>query len=294
MFAAASTSFWLGKIGLLVAFWYLMVHAFAKATLFLVAGHLIHVTHSRFCEGDLELGKKMKIGFGATIIATTFLAGIPPLTAYWVKSGMDELMVELIHDVGALPLILLIAVSVVYAAFLAKFLSLNFIKGTRPHHIDLHGGQLMSSAYAIMVSLMFVLLYVIIREIDPSTSTFFEAGLEKTSFLVGIAVLITYSGGLIMPRIRALANVGFVLSDRLYLPFLNDYIIPGIGWVIASIVDHANRGIDSLFHRWVPEFFERISRDIRKLQTGSLPIYIQIVSGIIIAILIIGALMGWR
>jgi NADH-quinone oxidoreductase subunit L len=55
MFACASASLWVGKIAIYVAFWYLITHAFAKATLFLVAGHLIHATHDRFCCGDLNL-----------------------------------------------------------------------------------------------------------------------------------------------------------------------------------------------------------------------------------------------
>ncbi len=63
MFASAAASFWVGKFALLVAFWYLITHAFAKATLFLVAGHLIHETHDRFLGGDTEVARKLKWAF---------------------------------------------------------------------------------------------------------------------------------------------------------------------------------------------------------------------------------------
>ncbi|MEM2070791.1 MAG: NADH-quinone oxidoreductase subunit L, partial [Archaeoglobaceae archaeon] len=123
MFASTAASYWVGKIAILVGFWYLVTHAFAKATLFLVAGHLIHETHDRFCCGNLELAKKLKIAFIATIVATLCLSGIPPLTAYWVKSAMDGVMHSLDEHFGIFPLILLVLTSAVYSAFLAKFLA---------------------------------------------------------------------------------------------------------------------------------------------------------------------------
>ncbi|MHC1635654.1 MAG: NADH-quinone oxidoreductase subunit 5 family protein, partial [Candidatus Methanospirareceae archaeon] len=121
MFGSAAASYWIHKeiagmnLALLVAFWYLAVHAFAKASLFLVSGHLIHATHTRFSVGNFEFGKRMKTAFIVTIIATTFLVGIPPLTAYWVKSAMDEVMEHLIHEGMFLPIILLLATSVTYS-----------------------------------------------------------------------------------------------------------------------------------------------------------------------------------
>jgi NADH-quinone oxidoreductase subunit L len=75
MFAVTSLSFWFGRIAIVLAFLYLVVHALSKATLFLVAGHLIHATHDRFhCKV-----RNMIPALIATLIATLCLSGIPPI-----------------------------------------------------------------------------------------------------------------------------------------------------------------------------------------------------------------------
>ncbi|RLI78021.1 NADH-quinone oxidoreductase subunit L [Archaeoglobales archaeon] len=292
MFASSAASMWLGKIALYVAFWYLIVHAFAKATLFLVAGHLIHVTHDRFCVGDKEVAKKMKLAFIVTIFATISLSGIPPFTAYWVKSAMDEVMHHLTHEFGALPLTLLILTSIAYAAFLAKFLSLNFIKGEKAH-LHLHGGNVMGLAYSIMVSMLAVLLILIVGEYEPHAGEFLKEGFVANSFMVGVAVLASYSFALYVPRIKQLSSVGTFLSDRMYLPFLNDFILPKVGWFIAKIIDYCNKAIDFFCHKAIPSAFEGWSIGIRAIQSGELNKYIKIVVGCVILVLAIISVLGW-
>ena len=291
MFACAAASFWLGKIAIYVAFWYLIVHAFAKATLFLVAGHLIHATHDRFCCGDLELAKKMKVAFVATVFATLCLSGVPPFTAYWVKSAMDGIMHHLMHEVGSAPLYLLVTVSVIYSAFLAKFLSLNFIKGDKPKHLHLHGEVLMPIAYAVMVSMLAVLLYAILGHAEPIAGEFVEKGFERSSLAVGLAVLISYVIALVVPRLES--PIGRFLGDRMYMPALNDYIIPKIGWAIAKIVDYGNRLIDTFCHQAIPELIATYSLGVRAIQSGYLKRYIKIALGFVMVALIVASLVRW-
>jgi len=301
MFGAAAASYWIHEevmpginLALLVAFWYMAVHAFAKASLFLVSGHLIHATHTRFSVGALEFGKRMKPAFITTIIATTFLIGMPPLTAYWVKSGMDEVMEHLIHPIGFLPLILLILTSLVYAAILAKFLSLNFIKGEKPHHEHLEGGGLMKLGYGLMVSMLFVLIYLIFTRTE--TAGFVHAGFMPTSFAVGMSILVAYLIAIYKPRMTSFAKLGTFFNDRMYLPFVNDYILPKTGFFVSHLVqDYGNRGIDGFFNTKVmPGLFERISKGIRTIQTGYLKTYVQIVLGLVMIFLIIAAIGGMR
>jgi NADH:ubiquinone oxidoreductase subunit 5 (subunit L)/multisubunit Na+/H+ antiporter MnhA subunit len=296
MFAAAAASFWVGHFALLVAFWYMAVHAFAKASLFLVSGHLIHATHTRFSVGGLEFGKRMKTPFIVTIIATTFLVGIPPLTAYWVKSGMDEVMEHLIHPLGLIPLILLILTSLVYAAIMARFLSLNFIKGEKPHHEHLEGGGLMKLGYVMMVSvLIYILFYLVLFRKEEIPHEFISAGGLLTSFGVGIAILACYCIALYKPRISALSKIpGTFFNDRMYLPFVNDYILPKTGFFVSHLVqDYGNRGIDGFFNTKVmPGLFERISKGIRTIQTGYLKTYIRIVLGLVMIFLVIASIGG--
>ncbi len=299
MFAAGAASFWIHheiagiNLALLVAFWYMAVHAFAKASLFLVAGHLIHATHSRFCCGGFEFAKRMKTPFIVTIIATTFLVGMPPLTAYWVKSGMDEVMEHLIHPLGFIPLILLILTSLIYSAIMARFLSLNFVRGEKPEHEHLEGGGLMKLGYTMMVSVLFILLYLIFT--NAETEAFVHAGYASVSFAVGAGALIAYVIAVYVPRLKVFSRVpGTFFNDRMYLPFLNDYIVPKTGFFISRIVqNYGNRGIDGFFNtRVIPGLFGIISRGIRAIQTGYLKSYVKIVLGLVMVFLIIASLWG--
>ncbi len=300
MFAVGAASFWIHEeiaginLALLVAFWYMAVHAFAKASLFLVSGHLIHATHSRFSCGGFEFGKRMKIPFIVTIIATTFLVGIPPLTAYWVKSAMDKSMEILWHEHHMLlPIILLILTSLIYSAIMARFLSLNFVRGEKPEHEHLEGGGLMKLGYTMMVSVLFILLYLIFT--NAETKGFVDAGYASVSFAVGAGALIAYVIAVYVPRLKVFSRVpGTFFNDRMYLPFLNDYIMPKTGFFISRIVqNYGNRGIDGFFNtRVIPGLFGIISKGIRAIQTGYLKSYVKIVLGLVMVFLIVESLWG--
>jgi len=291
MFAAAATSFWVGKFAILVAFWYLITHAFAKATLFLVAGHLIHETHDRFCCGNLALAKTMKITFLTTILATLCLSGIPPLTAYWVKSAMDGLMHSIEHELGLLPLSLLIITSIVYSAFLAKFLTLNFIKG-REVAVHPHNGKIMSLSYTLMALLLIVVLAVFLV-IEEPFSEFISEGSLTTSILVGLAVLLSYMFTLYKPHIRNLEPIGRFLSDRMYLPFLNDFLVPKVGWFFAAVVEIGNGLVDFSCHRAIPKLFEIYSDTIRSIQTGKMERYVKIAVCFVLLTVMLSVIVGW-
>jgi len=292
MFGCAAASYWYGKLAVLIAFWYLMTHAFAKATLFLVAGHLIHATHDRFCCGDLNLAKKMKTAFIATIVATIALGGLPPLTAYWVKAGMDTVMHHIAEMVGSLPLDLLLITSLLYSAFLAKFLSLNFWKGDK-YHLHLHGEKLMPFAYACVVSMVFLLLYRIVTGTDPLAEThLLEYGLDKDSLIVGLGVTGTYLFALVVPRIRALSPIGTFLGDRMYLPALNDLIVPSIGWAISKLIEYTHRAIDWFCHFGLPDGMLGISKRIRTIQVGYMRVYMKIALAFVMAAIVV-SMLGW-
>ncbi|NMX22180.1 F420H(2):quinone oxidoreductase [ANME-1 cluster archaeon GoMg4] len=295
MFGVTAASYWIHtevngmNIAVLVGFWYLATHAFAKASLFLVSGHLIHATHTRFSVGDLELGKKMKITFATTIIATTFLVGIPPLTAYWVKSAMDHVMEHLaVHSI--VPLILLLVTSILYSGVLAKFTSTNFIKGEKPHTEHLEGGGLMKAGYVMMVSMLFVIFGLIFTR--PELKEFVHAGFEPLSIAVGIAALASYGFAVYKPRIASLQKLGTFFSDRMYFPYLNDYLCPKIGFFISRICDCVSRGLDGFCNIWVmPGLFKRISGSIRLIQTGQLTRYVRIILSLVMAFLIIATIV---
>jgi len=295
MFGSAAASYWFHKdvsgmnLALLAAFWYMAVHAFAKATLFLVSGHLIHATHSRFSEGDLEFGKKMLPAHLATWLATALLVGfLPP--AYWVKSAMDEVMEHLlIHEHMSIPFVLLVAASICYAAILARFLSLNFLKGEKPHHEHVEGATLMKAGYLMMVSVLFILIYIISTQLPE----FVSAGFMPASFAVGSVVFIAYIGAIVRPRISTLSKIGTFFNDRMLLPALNDFISPAIGFAVAKAVNYGNKGIDAFCNTKVmPALFEIISKGIRAIQTGYLKTYTKIVLGFVMFFLVLSAILS--
>jgi NADH:ubiquinone oxidoreductase subunit 5 (subunit L)/multisubunit Na+/H+ antiporter MnhA subunit len=298
MFGATASSYWIHteingmNLAVLVGFWYLATHAFAKASLFLVSGHLIHATHSRFSVGDIELGKKMKITFATTIIATTFLVGIPPLTAYWVKSAMDYVMEHLAIEYSIAPLILLLSTSIIYSAVLARFMSTNFIKGEKPHEAHLEGGGLMKAGYVMMVSMLFVIFGLIFTL--PELKEFVHAGFEPLSIAVGIAALASFGIAVYKPRMPSMQKFSTFLSDRMYFPYLNDYICPKIGFFFSRIFDsYVNRGLDGLFNtRVIPGLFGLISESIRSIQTGALSKYVRIVLGVVLIVLVVVSIGG--
>ena len=290
MFAVSASSNWVGELGVVVAFWYLITHAFAKATLFLVAGHLIHETHDRFLGGDREVFSKMKLTAIVTLFATITLAGIPPLTAYWVKSAMDEALHELIPHFSYLPLLLLIAISAIYSAFLAKFFTLNFWKG-RHVHLHLHGGGLMKLAYTLMASMLILLLFSIYSGLDEHSGEFLHAGIAITSFAVGLIVSGSYIAGFVKPEYESV--VGRILYDRVYVMALNDYIASRIGWFFVEILDSFSKLIDNITHSIIPDIFEILSIAIRRIQDGSLERYAKMVVGLALLALLISSAAGW-
>ncbi len=274
MFAVTSLSFWFGRIAIILAFYYLIIHALAKATLFLVAGHLIHATHSRFhCRV-----RKMPLAFVATLIATLCLSGIPPFTAYWVKSGMEELLHHL-EEFGYYPLSLFLLTSVIYSAFLAKFLSLNFLKG-KEVETHTHGEILMQSSYLLMCLTLLPLIAYVVREVSES------------SVIVGIILAIAYVLALFKPTYES--RVGQFLSDRMYLMALNDLIVPSIGRVFIFLSYYFDKAVDLFAHSVIPEMFENVSNAIRSVQRKRLTKYVEFVIGLLFTILLIAGWFEWK
>ncbi len=273
MFAVTSLSFWFGEIAVILAFMYLIIHALAKATLFLVTGHLIHATHSRFhCKVSI---KKMFPAFITTLIATLCLSGIPPFTAFWIKVKIEEIM----HHFK-LPFVLFILTSIVYSAFLGKFLSLNFIKG-KEGKMYLHREILMPTSYILMCLILIpLILYVKHEEFCFS------------SIIMGFALILAYLIAIFKPSYKS--KVGEVLNDRLYLMALNDLVFPAIGKVLTFLSYYFDKAVDILSHRIIPEIFENISNAIRSIQRRKITDYIEFIVGLIFMILIIAGWFEWR
>ncbi len=83
--AGLSTDF---TAGLSAGLYQLLSHAIFKACLFLTAGALIHAADSKYINDMGGLRGKMKITFGAFLIAVASLSGIPPFSGFWSKDAV--------------------------------------------------------------------------------------------------------------------------------------------------------------------------------------------------------------
>jgi NADH-quinone oxidoreductase subunit L len=74
--------------GLSAGLYHLLSHAIFKACLFLAAGALIHSADSKYISDMGGLRGRMKITFGAFLIAVASLSGIPPFSGFWSKDAV--------------------------------------------------------------------------------------------------------------------------------------------------------------------------------------------------------------
>ena len=73
------------EAGLLGGSLHIIMHAFAKITLFFAAGAILVTTHKTEISDMTGLGRTMPLTFGLFLIASLSLIGIPPLGGMWSK-----------------------------------------------------------------------------------------------------------------------------------------------------------------------------------------------------------------
>ena len=73
------------KSGLIGASMHIVMHAFSKITLFFAAGAILVVTHKKLISELNGLGRAMPITFGAFLIGTLSIIGLPPFGGMWSK-----------------------------------------------------------------------------------------------------------------------------------------------------------------------------------------------------------------
>jgi NADH-quinone oxidoreductase subunit L len=273
-------------LAVLVAFSYLIIHALAKATLFLVSGHLIHETHTRFNMGDWELGKRMKAAFYAALAAAISLGGVPPLAGYWVHAAMDETTTEAVTVVGYGAYILMFLASLAYVAFLSRFVSLNFIKGEKPHTHEEHGRYpLMVAAYVITGTAALAALAVPFTLVP---SVFLSAGVDPVAIAIGVVLWVIFVVALLKPRVGNLGLITRIFERRYYLQAFMDVVLSGFGYVLTVVAFYIYKGFDILFDFVIPDAFTALSRYIRSIQRGYLRTYLEmLLVTLAVAILII-------
>jgi NADH-quinone oxidoreductase subunit L len=272
-------------VGVLVGFSYLIIHALSKATLFLVSGHLIHETHTRFNLGNWRLAEKLPAGFYSTLAAALALGGIPPFAAYWVHSAMDELMTDVGNVVGWGAYALLLLTSFTYVVFLARFMSLNFIKGDDPGEVEGHGGSIMAGTYTAIATAALLVAVPILMMAVPNV--ILGAGFDPVVFLISLAITITFLVVTYKPRSASFALVSPVFERRYYIQAFMDVVLAGFGSALTAFAMLFSRGFDWLFNNAIPRLFKATSATIRGMQDGLIRNYVKAILVVMTIILLI-------
>ena len=125
----------LGCGGFSAAIFHLIVHAFAKAMLFLSAGSISHATGTLDIREMGGLAKKLPLTTFCFTIGALALAGLPPLSGFFSK---DEVLLAIMH--GRSPIFLLLALVGVFlsALYMGRALFLVFLGPLPSNRVNTH------------------------------------------------------------------------------------------------------------------------------------------------------------
>jgi NADH-quinone oxidoreductase subunit L len=171
--------------GLAAGLYHLLSHAIFKACLFLAAGALIHAADSKYINDMGGLRNKMKITFGAFLIAVASLSGIPPFSGFWSKDAV----LGVAWGAGQYGLFLVGAATAGLTAFYSfRMLGIIFFGGKSQklesleqagHHVH-EPGPLMWVPYSLLaVATVLIGLVALVGQVFPPLNI--EASLESAA-----------------------------------------------------------------------------------------------------------------
>lgn len=279
-------------MGFLAGFTHLMSHAIFKASLFLVAGAVIHIVHSRFIDDMGGLWKYAKWSFLSMSLAALSLMGMPPFMGFWSKDMIIEVAKESGVFLGYAFGVITAALTAFYSTrmVMRTFLyekSENVLHAEEHHHLH-EAHYLMLIPYLALALIAFVVGLVwpiygsvimgsmvsnvlgIHEEFHPHVQL--DIGLLATSLvmvfggmLFAIWFYATPSG---KETVRSLRERywGKVLHDFLYDRwYINSIyyiiIVGGLAWLSRVIFKYFDTLIiDGFYHRFIPWLTDRLSK----------------------------------
>jgi NADH-quinone oxidoreductase subunit L len=177
----------------------------------------------------------------------------------------------------------------VYVAFLARFTSLNFIKGERVKHVEGHGGLTMAISYSITATV--ALATVAIPFTLGVPSVLINPGLDVYVIGLGVVLWVIFIAVLIKPRSESLGGLTNLFERRYYIQALMDIVLAGFGEALSAFTYLISRGIDALFNNLLPSLFTGFSRIIRRVQVGLLDQYARYIYIVVVVMLIIALIL---
>ncbi len=284
--------------GVISGFSHLVSHAIFKAALFLVAGWLIHVAHSRFIDPMGGYAGYMKLTALALWLAGLSLAGIPPLSGFFSK----EMVVHVAYS--ASPLLAFVAV---VTAILTTAYTIRVVVRVLhvPSYVEAKGGKHIGEAPPAMLipyltlalaSLVLGLLwssvlgvYARMAEVTLAVWSRVEVHFELTGLTLTIvsAVLLTALAVIalymfVRANLYALAEKGFLgklynfLYDRWYVNPIIYIVFLGGGFKVTGILRDIDLSIDYLYHSLTPRLSSIGAWILRSLHRGRTEYYIAL------------------
>ena len=306
VFAAASA----GEpgVGVFGGLSHLVSHAVFKATLFLVAGAVIHAVHSRYMDDMGGLRRYMPLSFTAFLLAALSLAAIPPFSGWWSKDAA----VHAISLLGWNASSIAVLTAVLTAAYTARMLYLVFLGEYRGHGRPHEPGPLMLYPYLLLglASLGLGLAWPWLEHLLAHAAGLEAVEADRTVMMLGtaasfagISVIGLYLAGLApvgVPRNPLLRAVHIFLYDRWLVNSLIyrlivypgaslaralqglenaldtavHVLLPAMGLGLVGRTARVEQRYDTAVHVALPAAGVALSRGVRGLQTGDVRDYI--------------------
>jgi len=301
MFLGASASgLLLGMVaeGVVSGFSHLVSHAIFKAALFLIAGWLIHVAHSRFIDPMGGYARHMRLTALALWLAGLSLAGVPPLSGFFSK----EMVIHMAYTADPLLAVAAVITAVLTAAYTLRVVVR--VLHTPPYSRagkSLHAGEapptmllpyLALALASVAIGLSWPTIskvYSRMSELTLAVGSPVEAHVELSGLtlvtilvilVVVVAVAILYS--ILGARPYALAQKApfdklyNFLYDRWYGNPIIYMVFLGGGVRATGFLKEADMGVDHFYHSLTPKAGSLGAWILRSLHRGRTEYYITL------------------
>jgi NADH-quinone oxidoreductase subunit L len=138
--------------GYTAGLFHLSSHAMFKASLFMAAGGLLHIAHSRFMDDMGGLKKHMRKTYVAMMAAALSLAGAPIITSgFWSKDAIFASLLESHYAFADILYWLAVLTAVMTAFYTMRMVGMALFGGKSQHLSEVeHGGHKLHEVSAVM------------------------------------------------------------------------------------------------------------------------------------------------
>lgn len=205
----------------------LMSHAIFKASLFLAAGWVIHVTETRFMDQMGGLAKAMRLTSVSMLLAGLSLIGIPPFSGFWTKDSILSSAFQssqfVFYGIGLVTVLLT-------AFYTTRMLGITFAGKSSSHVEELaeegkpvHEAGLIMLVPYLLLAVASLGLGILYPFYSGPLSNYIAKSLPS-ALAIGTVPGLSLTEILLYGASIAMAGVGLVLGYVLY--FRRSYVVP--------------------------------------------------------------------